>query len=158
LTVLNKSIVGQLAPNFTLQSVDGSIFDSRSLQGQWRVIFFYSTNNSPVCKRGCLTFKEQHELFASSGCSIIGIGPGSIEKVKEFQSDVGDLPFPLLADTDRMVGGSYNISLQLGIFPTKSSFVIGPDDKIHFVYDWFFRPRNHVAKILAEISLVSGGD
>tara|TARA_B110000211_G_scaffold230277_1_gene289538 strand:+ start:78 stop:551 length:474 start_codon:yes stop_codon:yes gene_type:complete len=155
---LNQSIIGQFAPDFVLQSADGSMFDSRTLQGQWRVVFFYSANNSPVCKRGCLTFKEQHELFTSSGCSIIGIGPGSIEKVKEFQSGVGDLPFPLLADTDRMVGKSYNIPLHLGIFPTKSSFVIGPDDKIHFVYDWLFRPRNHVAKILAEISLLSGGD
>jgi thioredoxin-dependent peroxiredoxin len=155
---LDQSIIGQFAPEFILQSVDGSMFDSRSLQGKWRVVFFYSANNSPVCKRGCLTFKEQHELFTSSGCSIIGIGPGSIEKVKEFQSSVGNLPFPLLADTDRTVGKSYNIPLHLGIFPTKSSFVIGPDDKIHFVYDWFFRPRNHVAKILAEISLVSGGD
>lgn len=155
---MNQSIVGQLAPSFTLQSVDGSLFDSKSLQGQWRVVFFYGHNKSPVCKRGCLTFKEQHELFTSSGCSIICIGPGSIEKVKEFQSYVGDLPFPLLADTDRKVGESYNIPLHLGMFPTKSSFVIGPDDRIHFVYDYLFRPRVHVAKILANISLLSGGD
>ena len=155
---LNQSIIGQFAPDFVLQSVDGSMFDSRTLQGQWRVVFFYSANNSPVCKRGCLTFKEQHELFTSSGCTIIGIGPGSVDKVKEFMSYVGELPFPLLADTERLVGKSYNIPLHLGTFPTKSSFVIGPDNKIHYVYDWLFRPRRHVAKILAGISTVVGGE
>jgi len=56
------------------------------------------------------------------------------------------------------VGKSYNIPLHLGQFPTKSSFVIGPDNKVHYVYDWLFRPRRHVAKILGDISKVQGGD
>ena len=100
---MSNSIIGQNAPDFVLQSDDGSMFDSASLHGEWRVIFFYSRNNSPTCKRGCLTFKEQYELFKSSGCSIIGIGPGTYEKLKDFKSTIGDLPFPLLADVDRKV-------------------------------------------------------
>ena len=104
-----------------------------------------------------MTFKEQYDLFKSSGCSIVGIGPGSYEKLKDFKSTIGDLPFPLLADVDRAVGESYNIPMHLGQFPTKSSFVIGPDNKVKYVYDWLFRPRRHVAKILGEISKVSGG-
>jgi len=155
---MNDSIIGQKAPDFVLQSSDGSMFDSKSLHGKWRVIFFYSTNNSPFCKRGCLTFKEQYNLFDSSGCSIVGIGPGTLEEVKVFKEYVGDLPFPLLADNERKVGISYNIPLHLGQFPSKSSFVIDPDNNIHYVYDWLFRPRRHVAKILADISTVVGGE
>jgi len=154
---MNQGIIGQEAPNFVLQTDSGEMFDSKSLKGQWRVIFFYTRNNSPLCKRGCLTFKEQYELFNSAGCSVIGIGPGTLENLKNFKSTLGDLPFPLLADTDRAVGISYNIPLHLGQFPTKSSFVIGPDDKVHSVYDWHFRPRRHVATILSNISSVSGG-
>ena len=97
-------------------------------------------------------------MFKSSGCSIVGIGPGTYEKLKDFKSTIGDLPFPLLADVERKVGISYNIPLHLGQFPTKSSFVIGPDNKVHYVYDWLFRPRRHVAKILAAMSNVSGGE
>lgn len=155
---MTTSIIGQIAPDFKLQADDGSMFDSKSLHGEWRVVFFYSRNNSPTCKRGCLTFKEQFELFKSSGCSIIGIGPGAFERIKDFKTSLGDLPFPLLADVERKVGISYNIPLHLGQFPTKSSFVIGPDNKVRYVYDWLFRPRRHVAKILADISKVSGGN
>ena len=155
---MTNSIIGQNAPEFVLQADDGSMFDSRTLHGEWRVIFFYSRNNSPTCKRGCLTFKEQYELFKSSGRSIVGIGPGTYEKLKDFKSTIGDLPFPLLADVERKVGISYNIPLHLGQFPTKSSFVIGPDNKVHYVYDWLFRPRRHVAKILDAMSNVSGGE
>jgi thioredoxin-dependent peroxiredoxin len=155
---MSKSTIGQIAPDFILQSDDGSMFDSKTLHGQWRVLFFYSKHNSPTCKRGCLTFKEQFELFKSAGCSIVGIGPGSLEKLKDFKLALGDLPFPLLVDVDRTVGSAYNIPLHLGQFPSKSSFVIGPDNKVHYVYDWLFRPRRHVAKILTVISTVAGGE
>ena len=155
---MSTTIVGQVAPDFILQADDGSMFDSTSLHGTWRVIFFYSRHNSPTCKRGCLNFKEQYELFKSSGCEIIGVGPGSYEKLKDFKKSIGDLPFPLVADVDRAVGESYNIPLHLGKFPSKSSLVIGSDNKVHYVYDWLFRARRHVAKIRAELSSVSGGD
>ena len=125
------------------------MFDSTSLHGQWRV-YSSTENNSPTCKRGCLTFKEQYELFKSSGC-IVGVGPGSYEKLKDFKSTIGDLPFPLLADVDRSVGESYNIPLPRTV-PIKILICNRPDNKVRYVYDWLFRPRRHVAKILADIS------
>jgi peroxiredoxin Q/BCP len=153
---MKATLVGQKAPNFVLEDDQGTSFDSTSLNGTWRIVFFYSRHNSPTCKRGCLTFKEQHDLFASAGCSIVGIGPGSVEGLASFKAGLGDLPFPLLADPEREVGKRFNVPLHVGQFPAKSSFLIGPDDTIHYVYDWLFRPRRHVAKILADISKVTG--
>ena len=106
---MRTNIVGQEAPRFTLENEHGEPYDSVVFEGIWCIIFFYSRNNSPTCKRGCLTFKEQHDLFAS-----------------------------------------------VGQFPSKSSFLVGPDNTIKYVYDWLFRPRRHVAKILADISQVRG--
>lgn len=153
---MKTNLVGQKAPSFNLQDEKGNVFDSTTLNGTWRIVFFYSRHNSPTCKRGCLTFKEQHDLFASAGCSIVGIGPGSVEGLASFKATLGDLPFPLLADPERVVGQQFNVPLHVGQFPAKSSFLIGPDDTIHYVYDWLFRPRRHVAKILADISSVTG--
>lgn len=150
------NLVGQPAPSFTLEMEGGEVFDSASLDGTWRVVFFYSRHNSPTCKRGCLTFKEQHDLFTSAGCSIVGIGPGTVEEQAKFREVLGDLPFPLLADPERTVGQKFNVPMHLGQFPAKSSFLIGPDNTVRYVYDWLFRPRRHVAKILADISLVRG--
>jgi peroxiredoxin len=105
-----------------------------------------------------LTFKEQHDLFSSVGCSIVGIGPGTREELAGFKSSLGDLPFPLLADPERVVGKMFNVPLHLGQFPSKSSFLVGPDNTIRYVYDWLFRPRRHVARILADISEVRGDE
>ena len=153
---MRTNIVGQDAPRFSLENEHGEVFDSASLDGTWRIVFFYSRNNSPTCKRGCLTFKEQHDLFASVGCSIVGIGPGTTEELAGFKNTLGDLPFPLLADPERVVGKMFNVPVHLGQFPAKSSFLIGPDNTIQYVYDWLSRPRRHVAKILADISQVRG--
>lgn len=152
----SANLVGQPAPSFTLEMEGGEVFDSASLDGTWRVVFFYSRHNSPTCKRGCLTFKEQHDLFTSVGCSIVGIGPGTVEEQAKFRELLGDLPFPLLADPERTVGLKFNVPMHLGQFPAKSSFLIGPDNTVRYVYDWLFRPRRHVAKILADISVVRG--
>ena len=94
-----------------------------------------------------MTFKEQYDLFKSPGCTIVGIGPGSYEKLKDFKSTIG-IYRSHYSDVDRAVGESYNIPMHLGQFPTKSSFVIGPDNKVKYVYDWLFRPRRHVGRFL----------
>jgi peroxiredoxin Q/BCP len=153
---MKTNLVGQKAPDFMLQDDQGEVFDSTTLRGTWRIIFFYSRHGSPTCKRGCLTFKEQHDLFASAGCSVVGVGPGSVEGLASFKATLGDLPFPLLADPDRVVGQQFNVPMHVGQFPAKSSFLIGPDNTIRYVYDWLFRPRRHVARILADISSVTG--
>ena len=70
---------------------------------------------------------------------------------------MGGLPFPLLADPERVVANKFLVPVHLGMFPAKSSFLIGPDNRIHHVYDWLFRPRRHVARILKSLSSVTGG-
>ena len=62
---MSSSLIGQKAPDFTLPTSDGESFSLSELDGQWKVLFFYARDGSPTCKRGCLSFKEQHDLFQS---------------------------------------------------------------------------------------------
>jgi len=155
---MSKDLIGETAPEFILMDDEGNEFDSRSLDGEWRILFFYAKAGSPTCKRGCLTFKEQHDLFASAGCKVVGVGEGTVESHSKFKKSLGGLPFPLLSDQDRAVADQYLVPVHLGMFPAKSSFLIGPDNQIKHVYDWLFRPRRHVARILKHLSPVTGGD
>jgi len=151
-----QSLVGTTAPNFTALTSEGEEFNLSDLDGRWKVIFFYAEDGSPTCKRGCLSFKEQYNIFKSlePPAEIIGISQNTVDEHKEFKEELG-LPFVLLSDPERNIAESYGVPVHLGRFPAKSSFVIGPDNKIHFVYDWLFRPRQHVAKILRSLSSVT---
>ena len=126
-TALTKDMIGQPAPAFELSADDGGVFDSTSLNGTWRLIFFYSRDNSPTCKRGCLTFKEQYDLFVSAGCSVVGVGRDSVDSHRTFKEGfTGGLPFPILSDPERLVATSFNVPMHLGRFPAKSSFLTDP--------------------------------
>ncbi len=152
-----SSLIGQEAPDFTLPTSDGGTFKLSDLDGSWKVIFFYARDGSPTCKRGCLSFKEQHDLFQSltPPVEIIGISQDSAKDHDEFKQKL-DLPFALLSDEDRLVAEAYGVPIFLGRFPAKSSFVLGPDRTMTHCYDWLFRPRKLAATILDSLSRING--
>ncbi len=154
-----KSLIGKKAPDFTLPTSEGESFSLSDLDGSWKVLFFYAKDGSPTCKRGCLNFKQQYDLFQSltPPVEIVGISQDSVRDHAEFKHRL-ELPFTLLSDEDRVVSESYGVPLFLGRFPAKSSYVIGPDRTIHYCYDWLFRPRRHVAKILTSLSEITKED
>ena len=125
----------------------------------------YSSNCTQFEARSCLSKQhgensiEQYDLFQSltPPVEIIGISEDSVEDHRRFKEELS-LPFPLLSDPERDVAKAYGVPLFLGRFPGKSSFLVGPDRKIHYCYDWLFRPRKHVAKILNTLSRLSGAD
>ena len=151
-----SSMVGRKAPDITLKTSEGQDFSLSQLDGQWKVLFFYAKDGSPACKRGCLSFKDQYDLFRSlePQVEVIGISQNTVSEHKEFKEEL-QLPFTLLSDPERNVAESFKVPVHLGAFPAKSSFVIGPDNTIHHVYDWLFRPRQHVANILSALSSVT---
>ena len=151
-----RSLIGEVATDFSLEATSGDMVSLSDFDGSWKVVFFYSINGAPTCKRGCLNFKEQYDLFKSVGCEIIGISQDPKNDHIEFKESL-NLPYPVLGDPDRAVAKQFGVPMHLGQFPAKSSFVIGPDRTIHYVYDWLFRPRNHVAKILSALRQVTEG-
>jgi peroxiredoxin Q/BCP len=153
-----SKLVGQLAPNFTLPSTTEATVSLADYDGKWKVLFFYAKDGSPTCKRGCLNFKEQYDLFQSltPPVEIIGISQDSLEDHRRFKLE-NALPFSLLSDPGRAVADAYGVPIHLGRFPAKSSFLIGPDRTVHYCYDWLFRPRRHVARILNAFSALSSG-
>lgn len=96
---MSKQLLGQQAPDFSLTSSSGEVVKLSDFDGIWKVLFFYAKDGSPTCKRGCLNFKEQYELFQSltPPVEIIGISEDSVEDHKRFKEELG-LPFPLLSD------------------------------------------------------------
>ncbi|MFB1005185.1 MAG: peroxiredoxin [Candidatus Poseidoniaceae archaeon] len=155
---MTNQLAGEKAPDFTLPSSKEESVSLSDYDGKWKVVFFYAKDGSPTCKRGCLTFKEQFELFQSltPSVEVIGISQDSIEDHRRFKEEL-ELPFALLSDPDRKVAEAFGVPMFLGRFPAKSSFLIGPDRTVHYCYDWLFRPRRHVARILDAFSELSSG-
>ncbi len=114
------SMLGSKAPDFTLKTSEGEEFSLSDLDGQWKVLFFYAKDGSPTCKRGCLSFKDQYDLFRSlePPVEIIGISQNSVSEHREFKEEL-QLPFTLLSDPERTVAASLKVPVHLGSFPAK---------------------------------------
>ena len=84
---MSNQLVGQSAPDFSLKSSTDEVVKLSDYDGKWKVLFFYARDGSPTCKRGCLNFKEQYELFQSltPPVEIIGISEDTVEDHRRFK-------------------------------------------------------------------------
>ena len=82
---MSKQLLGQKAPDFSLTSSSGDVVKLSDYDGIWKVLFFYAKDGSPTCKRGCLNFKEQYELFLHKQHDYgpQNVAVGSLLKTKE---------------------------------------------------------------------------
>lgn len=100
--------VGQLAPDFTLLTDKGQPFTLSSMRGQPVVLFFYPKDNTPHCTDEACEFRDLLPKFAKSNTVILGLSPDSVRTHVNFKKKY-NLPYPLLADTDKVVCKLYGV-------------------------------------------------
>jgi len=130
--------VGDLAPDFALDGVDGSTGESirvtlSDLRGELVVLVFYPADNSPVCTQQLVRYTEGIGELDALGAKVLAISPQGPDSHREFAAHHGGFGFPLLSDTDKSVGRAYGI-VGLLDFYRRSTFVIAPDGVIRFAH------------------------
>jgi thioredoxin-dependent peroxiredoxin len=71
---------------------------------------------------------------------VLGISADSSEKQKKFQ-DKYDLPYTLLADTDKKIGSAFGVIQDKNMYGkivkgiARTTFVIGPEGKIQHIFN-----------------------
>ena len=113
-----------LAPDFTLQSLDGKKMSLSDLRGKAVLLNFWATWCGP-CKIEMPWFIELQKQYGSQGLQIIGVAmdDSSKEDIAKFASDMG-VNYPVLLGKEA-VGEAYG-----GVPALPESFFIGRDGKI----------------------------
>lgn len=153
--------VGTKAPDFTLQDQDGVSHTLSQYKSQWVLIYFYPKDNTPGCTKQACTLRDAEPAFEKLDAVVLGISGDSVASHKKFVEKF-QLPFPLLADTDRNVIEAYGSwgkkklmgREYMGIF--RNSFLISPDGTIAKVYE-AVKPEKHAEEVLADIALLTHG-
>ena len=84
---------------------------------------------------------------------MLGISADSSEKQKKFQ-DKYDLPYTLLADTDKKICEAFDVIKEKNMYGKKvmgvvrTTFIIGPDGKIKHIFHKV-KPDGHAEEVLA---------
>ena len=130
--------VGEIAPPFTLPGTDGTPEGRRDYSlGEFRgepvVLIFYPGDDTPVCTRQLVTYTKEFPAFEDVSAHVLALSPQSVESHERFAEAQGGFAFPLLADTDKVVGDAYGILGPLGFY-RRSAFVIDGDGRVRYAH------------------------
>src|SRR3989304_1131035 len=121
--VMVKIKVGDRAPDFTLPSSAGENVTLSQFFGRRSVVlFFYPMDESPVCTREALAFKDNHKAFEELGAEVIGVSSQNVESHRAFASN-RNLPFILLSDANNRVRALYGVPKTLGAVPGRVTYI-----------------------------------
>ncbi|MFB6298702.1 MAG: peroxiredoxin family protein [Halobacteriales archaeon] len=78
----------------------------------------YCTN----CRKQVQSVADRYEEFCERNAVIVSVVPEPPERVEQWQAEY-DLPFPLIADPDAVVGDAYEQPVRFGIIGDLSDFL-----------------------------------
>lgn len=138
---------GTPAPTFTLADQDGTLHTLEEFRGKWILLYFYPKDDTPGCTLEACGLRDNFETLAKY-LTIIGVSGDSITSHKKF-ADKYDLPFLLLADTDKSLSENYGTNGLL--FPKRTSFLIDATGVIVKIYE-NVNPNMHAKEIVSDIT------
>lgn len=129
--------LGDEAPNFTVDTTEGTMDFHQWLGGNWGILFSHPKDYTPVCttELGAVA-KIKHE-FDKRNVKVVAISVDPLASHQGWICDINEtqgttMNFPIIADPDRKVATLYDMIHPNAddTFTVRSVFVIGPDRKI----------------------------
>lgn len=143
--------IGSAAPDFTLNSQDGTPVSLNSYRGKWVVLYFYPKDGTPGCTREAHNFQRDQEQYVKRNAVVLGVSVDSVDSHKEFCAKQG-LNFKLLSDSQKQTAKQYGSLTNLGVvkIASRHTFLIDPAGRIAKTYT-SVDPGQHSAEVLTAL-------
>lgn len=145
-------MVGDKAPNFTLQDKNGEMVSLNNFLGKKIVLYFYPKDNTPGCTRQACAFAGLYREFEKRGVVVIGISKDSVASHVKF-AEKYNLPFILLSDPQREAIEPYGVwqekkmAGKTGMGVVRTTFIIDENGNIEKVMNKV-KPDTNAQEIL----------
>lgn len=97
---------GDKAPDFKGIDQNENEIQLSDYAGKKLVLFFYPKDNTPGCTAEACNLRDNFDALREKGYELLGVSPDSARKHQNFIKK-HNLPFPLLADTEKEVLNAY---------------------------------------------------
>ena len=143
---------GQKAPDFELLDSDGDQVKLSSFKGKKVLLYFYPKDDTPGCTKQACDIRDNFSALKKKGVVVLGISNDDSKSHRKF-ADKFELPFNLLADTEKKVSEKYGVyelkkfmgKEYMGI--VRSSFLIDEKGKIIKIMHKV-NPEKHLEEIM----------
>lgn len=107
--------IGDTAPDFTSTDQNGDTVRLSDYRGRRVALYFYPKDNTPGCTAQACSLRDSYSDLQAAGYEVLGVSTDSQASHRKF-ADKYELPFRLLADTDRQLVEAY------GVWQEKSNY------------------------------------
>jgi alkyl hydroperoxide reductase subunit AhpC len=129
--------LGDIAPNFSAQTTEGSIKFHQWAGDSWVVLFSHPKDFTPVCTTELGYVARLKPEFARRNVKAIGLSVDGLDSHQRWSRDIAEtqrhaVNFPVIADPDREVARLYGMihPRHDELYTVRTVFVIDPQKKI----------------------------
>jgi len=148
--------IGQPAPTFTLETDTGETVSLTDFKGQNVVLYFYPKDDTPGCTTEACEFRDSMPRFTKDTTVILGISPDSVTSHAKFKAKY-ELPFTLLADTEKVVAQAYGVWKEKSMYGRKymgvdrTTFLIDGKGVLRQVFEKV-KPAGHAEEVAKAVA------
>jgi peroxiredoxin Q/BCP len=103
------------------------------------VLYFYPKDDTPGCTKQACSLRDSYDVFTEQGIKVFGVSNDDEASHQKFISKF-NLPFDLLADTEKQLVNAYGVYGEKNMYGKKymginrTTFLIDEDGKIKKIF------------------------
>lgn len=118
------------------------------------MLYFYPKDNTPGCTTEACNLRDNYQRFLDAGYAVVGVSVQDEKSHKKF-IEKHELPFPLIADTEKTLNNTFGVwgeksmcgRKYMGTFRT--TFIIDEEGKVErIITPKEIKVKEHAAQIL----------
>jgi peroxiredoxin Q/BCP len=148
---------GQKAPEFTAKDQDGNTISLEQFAGKTVVLYFYPKDDTPGCTAEACDFRDNYQGLSAKDIVVLGVSVDDEKSHKKFIAK-HNLPFTLLADTDKQIVEAYGVWGEKNMYgktymgTNRKTFIIDKEGKIAHIISKV-DTKNSTAQVLELLHL-----
>lgn len=149
---MTKLSIGDKAPNFVSVNQLGKEIKLSDFKGKKVILYFYPKDMTPGCTAQACNLKDNYQALKKAEYEILGVSMDSEKSHLNFVTKK-ELPFDLLADTNKEIIESYGVWQEKSMYGKKymgivrTTFVIDENGSIQDIIEKV-NTKEHTSQIL----------
>ena len=140
--------IGDIAPDFTARTTEGTISFHDWIGDGWAILFSHPKDFTPVCTTELGYMAGLQGEFAKRNCKIMGLSVDPVEDHQRWKADIAEIQghavdYPMIGDDDLAVAKLYDMihpkalggkgRTAMDNMTVRSVFVVGPDKRVKLI-------------------------
>lgn len=115
---MSKLNEGDKAPDFTTRDESGSTVSLSDFAGKEVILYFYPKDDTPGCTAEACDLRDNYQSLKARGYEVLGVSSDDEKSHTKFKTK-HNLPFTLLADTDKTIHEAYGTWVEKNMYGKK---------------------------------------